>query len=57
MTPLALLLTLLGVGYVTRLLMRFFVWLDGADAPEETAAETEAREAACPEDEAPGRAA
>ncbi len=31
-------LTLLGVGYVTKLLVRFLIWLDDADRPEETSA-------------------
>ena len=31
MTPIVLTLALIGVGYISELLMRFIVWLDGAD--------------------------
>ncbi len=35
MPPMVLLLVVLGVGYVSKLLTRFLIWLDGADKPEE----------------------
>lgn len=31
MTPVVFVLTLIGVSYVSELLVRFIVWLDGAD--------------------------
>lgn len=37
MTPLVFILVLIGVCYVSELLMRFIVWLDGADECEEDA--------------------
>lgn len=40
MTPVLFLLMLIGVGYVSWLLTRFIVWLDGADERGEDAAET-----------------
>lgn len=40
MTPLVFVLMLIGVGYVSNLLMHFIVWLDGADECEEDTAET-----------------
>ena len=45
MSPMVFLLTLLGVGYVTALLMRFIVWLDGADEREADLAESAEPEA------------
>lgn len=40
MTPILFFLMLTGVGYVSWLLTRFLVWLDGADECGEDAAET-----------------
>ena len=37
MTPMVFILVLIGVCYVSDLLMRFIVWLDGADECEEEA--------------------
>ena len=37
MTPMVFFLVLIGVCYVSDLLMRFIVWLDGADECEEDA--------------------
>ena len=37
MTPMVFILVLIGVCYVSDLLMRFIVWLDGADECEEDA--------------------
>jgi len=37
MTPMVFILVLIGVCYVSELLMRFIVWLDGADECEEDA--------------------
>ena len=39
MTPMVFILVLIGVCYVSELLMRFIVWLDGADECEEDAEE------------------
>ena len=37
MTPMVFILVLIGVSCVTELLMRFIIWLDGADECEEDA--------------------
>lgn len=39
MTPVLFLLMLTGIGYVSWLLTRFIVWLDGADECAENTAE------------------
>ena len=44
MTPLVFILVLIGVCYVSELLMRFIVWLDGADECEEDAPSAERAE-------------
>lgn len=44
MTPMVFILVLIGVCYVSELLMRFIVWLDGADECEEDAPTTERAE-------------
>ncbi len=47
MTPMVFILVLIGVCCVSELLMRFIVWLDGADeCEEERAAAKERRRAA-----------
>ena len=37
MTPMVFILVLIGVCYVSKLLMRFILWPDGADEREEDA--------------------
>ncbi len=44
MTPMVFILVLIGVCYVSELLMRFIVWLDGADECEEDAPTAERAE-------------
>ena len=44
MTPMVFILVLIGVCYVSELLMRFIVWLDGADECEEDAPSAERAE-------------
>ena len=44
MTPMLFILVLIGVSCVTELLMRFIVWLDGADECEEDAPSAERAE-------------
>ena len=43
MTPLVFVLVVIGVCYFSELLMRFIVWLDGADECGEDAAEAAER--------------
>ena len=44
MTPMVFILVLIGVCYVSELLMRFIVWLDGTDEREEDAPSAERAE-------------
>ena len=44
MTPMVFILVLIGVCYFSGLLVRFIVWLDGADECEEDAPTTERAE-------------
>ena len=44
MTTMVFILVLIGVCYVSELLMRFIVWLDGADECEEDAPSAERAE-------------
>ena len=44
MTPMVFILVLIGVSCVSELLMRFIVWLDGADECEEDAPSAERAE-------------
>ena len=48
MTPMVFILMLIGAGCVSDLLMRFIVWLDGADAPEDAAQTAEGAEGGTP---------
>ena len=45
MTTLVFILLLIGIGYATELLMRFILWLDGADECEEDTLTAERKEA------------
>ena len=45
MTPMVFILVFIGVGCVSDLLMRFIIWLDGADECEEDAPAAEREQA------------